>query len=79
MKVEFTAAQDALRKELRTYFENLMTPDLKAECDEAMGEGGGPLWREALKKMGRDGWIGVGWPKELGGRGMSPIEQFIFV
>lgn len=79
MKVEFTAAQDALRKELRSYFEQLMTPELSAECDEAMGEGGGPLWREALRRMGKDGWIGVGWPKELGGRGMSPIEQFIFV
>ena len=43
MKVEFTAAQDALRKELRSYFEQLMTPELSAECDEAMGEGGGPL------------------------------------
>ena len=72
MKVEFSAEQNALRKELRAYFEALMTPELKAECDENMGEGGGPLWREALKQMGRDGWIGVGWPKELGGRGLSP-------
>ncbi len=79
MKVEFTPEQEALRKELRAYFEELMTPALKAECEDTMGEGGGPLWREALRQMGRDGWIGVGWPKELGGRGMSPIEQFIFV
>jgi len=79
MKVEFTAEQQALRAELRAYFEELMTPELQAECEEDLGEGGGPLWREALKKMGRDGWIGLGWSKELGGRGLSPIEQFIFV
>ncbi|HCS27174.1 MAG TPA: acyl-CoA dehydrogenase, partial [Spongiibacteraceae bacterium] len=79
MKVEFTPEQEALRSELRAYFNELMTPELAAECDRDMGEGGGPLWREALLKMGKDGWIGVGWPKELGGRGMSPIEQFIFV
>lgn len=79
MKVEFTAEQQALRVELRAYFQELMTPELQAECEEDMGEGGGPLWREALRKMGRDGWIGLGWPKELGGRGLSPIEQFIFV
>ncbi len=79
MKVEFTREQEALREELRAYFRELMTPELVAECERDMGEGGGPLWREALRKMGRDGWIGVGWPKELGGRGMSPIEQFIFV
>lgn len=79
MKVEFTPEQEALRSELRTYFGELMTPELQEECADTLGEGGGPLWREALKKMGRDGWIGVGWDKELGGRGMSPIEQFIFV
>lgn len=79
MKVEFTPQQEALRAELRAYFSDLMTPELTAECERDMGEGGGPLWREALRKMGRDGWIGVGWSKELGGRGMSPIEQFIFV
>ena len=33
---------------------------------------------QALKQMGADGWLGVGWPKEYGGQGRSPIEQFIF-
>lgn len=79
MKVEFTPEQDALRTELRSYFEQMMTPELIAESKETMGEGGGPLWREALQQMGRDGWIGVGWEEHFGGRGMSPIEQFIFV
>jgi 3-oxocholest-4-en-26-oyl-CoA dehydrogenase alpha subunit len=79
MKVEFTPQQTDLRVELRVYFDKLMTPELTAECARDMGEGGGPLWREALRKMGADGWIGLGWSKELGGKGMSPIEQFIFV
>ncbi|MCX2982588.1 acyl-CoA dehydrogenase [Halieaceae bacterium IMCC14734] len=79
MKVEFTPQQNALREELRAYFGELMTPELMDECSRDMGEGGGPLWRTALKKMGADGWIGLGWPEELGGKGMSPIEQFIFV
>jgi 3-oxocholest-4-en-26-oyl-CoA dehydrogenase alpha subunit len=79
MKVEFTPQQDALRKELRAYFEQLMTSELRKECEDTLGEGGGPLWREALQQMGRDGWIGVGWDKSFGGKGMTPIEQFIFV
>lgn len=33
---------------------------------------------KALKKMGADGWLGVGWPKEYGGQGRTPIEQFLF-
>jgi alkylation response protein AidB-like acyl-CoA dehydrogenase len=28
--------------------------------------------------MGRDKWLGIGWPTEFGGRGMGPIEQFLF-
>ncbi len=79
MKVEFTPQQTALRDELRDYFGVLMTPELRAECARDMGEGGGPLWKAALAKMGADGWIGLGWPEELGGKGMSPIEQFIFI
>jgi len=79
MKLEFTPEQEALRKEIRAYFEKLMTPELIAECEDSPGEGGGPLWREALRRMGTDGWIGLGWPQEYGGRGMTPMEQFIFV
>ncbi len=79
MDIQFTDQQLALRDELRAYFSRLMTPELRAECERDMGEGGGPLWREALHQMGRDGWIGIGWPTALGGRGMSPLEQFIFV
>jgi acyl-CoA dehydrogenase len=28
--------------------------------------------------MGRDGWLGIGWPKEYGGQGRTPVEQFLF-
>ena len=79
MKIEFTPQQQALRQELRDYFSKMMTPELTEECAAAMGEGGGPLWFEALRQMGKDGMIGLGWPEDLGGRGLSPIEQFIFV
>ena len=29
--------------------------------------------------MGRDGWLGVGWPTAYGGRGFGQVEQQIFV
>jgi alkylation response protein AidB-like acyl-CoA dehydrogenase len=29
--------------------------------------------------MGRDGWIGVGWPKQFGGQGRSPSEQIALI
>lgn len=79
MKIEFTPEQEALRKELRAYFDELMTPDLRAELLLTIGEGGGPLFWKAMDKMGKDGWVGVGWPKALGGKGLTEMEQFIFV
>jgi alkylation response protein AidB-like acyl-CoA dehydrogenase len=28
--------------------------------------------------MGKDGWLGIGWPKEFGGQGRPTSDQFIF-
>ena len=52
------------------------SPEVLAELDEV--EGGGPLYHQAMQKLGADGWLGIGWPKEHGGQGRGPIEQFIF-
>jgi alkylation response protein AidB-like acyl-CoA dehydrogenase len=73
----FTTEQQNFRDELRDYFQKMMTEELVQELRET-DEGGGPGYRAAMKQMGRDGLLGVGWPKEYGGQGRSPIEQFIF-
>lgn len=79
MKIEFTPEQDALRQELRAYFNELMTDELRDEVSETVGEGGGPLFWQAMETLGRDGKIGLGWSKDLGGSGLSDMEQYIFV
>jgi alkylation response protein AidB-like acyl-CoA dehydrogenase len=76
MYLDYTAEQHALRTQLRDYFAALMTPELQEESETS--EGGGPHYRVTLRKMGADGWLGIGWPKEYGGQGRSIIEQFIF-
>jgi alkylation response protein AidB-like acyl-CoA dehydrogenase len=76
MHVAYTAEQEALRRELRSYFADLMTPEVSEEC--ARGETGGPACLEAVRRMGRDGWLGIGWPTEYGGQGRTDVEQFIF-
>jgi len=76
MELAFTPEQDALRRELRDYFTAMMTPEVEAEM--ARHEMGGPLSRELARKMGADGWLGVGWPKEYGGQDRSPLEQLVF-
>ena len=76
MYLAYTAEQEALQRELRQYFADLMTPEVEAEC--AHGDTGGPACLEAVRKMGRDGWLGIGWPTEYGGQGRTDVEQFIF-
>jgi alkylation response protein AidB-like acyl-CoA dehydrogenase len=74
--LELTAAQRELRTELRRYFAGLVTPE---ERRSMLRERHGETFREVVRRMGRDGWLGVGWPKEFGGLGMGDIEQHIFV
>ncbi|HYW28079.1 MAG TPA: acyl-CoA dehydrogenase family protein [Terriglobales bacterium] len=76
MRLALTDDQEALRDELRAYFSDLMTPEVEAEMSN--GEWGGSRYRELSLRMGRDGWLGIGWPKEYGGQGRSAVEQFIF-
>src|SRR5436189_5736504 len=76
MELALTAEQQALQQELREYFAKIVTPEIEQEM--ATGEMGGPKSKEAIKQMGRDGWLGIGWPKEYGGQDRTAIEQFIF-
>jgi alkylation response protein AidB-like acyl-CoA dehydrogenase len=76
MRLAYSPEHEALRQELRRYYEKLLTPELREEIGRS--EGVGPTVRKIVQKMGADGWLGIGWPKEYGGRGMTPIEQFIF-
>src|SRR5438477_7516263 len=76
MYIDYTPEQQRLSDELRTYFAGIVTPEYQAELAET--EGGGPLYTKTLRRLGADGWLGVGWPKQYGGQGRTPMEQFIF-
>src|SRR5690606_5743591 len=76
MYVDLTPEQKQLRRTLRRYFEELMTPERRSAV---RGMEGGKLYRELVRQIGKDGWLGVGWPKEYGGGGMTMIEQMIFL
>ncbi|MEV6068761.1 acyl-CoA dehydrogenase family protein [Nocardia sp. NPDC052001] len=75
MFIELTAEQRRLRDELRSYFTGLVTPEEEAEM---LVNRHGDAYRTVVKRMGADGKLGVGWPKEYGGQGFGPLEQQIF-
>ena len=76
MEIGYTEEQEALRRELRDYYSALLTPEVEEQL--ANSHGIGPDMRRVVKQMAQDGWLGIGWPKEYGGQGRTPIEQFIF-
>jgi len=76
MYIGYDKDQDALRRELRAYYDDLLTPSIRAEL--RVEHGIGPRTREIVRQMGKDGWLGIGWPTEYGGQGRSEIEQFVF-
>ena len=77
MELDLTAEQRRFRDELRSYLARLMTDALMRELASG-GEGGGPEFRRAMQQMGRDGLLGISWPRQYGGQERSAIEQFLF-
>lgn len=75
MFVDLTPEQHRLRMKVRSYFNELMTPELRASL---RGAEAGEEFRSIVRQMGRDGWLAVGWPKEHGGQGYAATEQLIF-
>ena len=72
------SAANAFRKEVRAWLAQHWTPERKAAHRKKPFKERG--WdAEFSRLMGRDGWIGVGWPKKFGGQGRSPTEQIAFI
>jgi alkylation response protein AidB-like acyl-CoA dehydrogenase len=74
--LDYTADQLQLSRELRAYFAELMTPELRAATGE--GSGDREAYRDLVRRLGRDGWLGIGWPAEYGGQGRPLVDQYIF-
>ncbi len=81
MDLRFSSEDEAFRREAREW----LTDQLTGEFATVRGRGGPgdehemyeerAAWERAL---GAAGWIGIGWPEEYGGRGLSLTQQVIF-
>jgi 3-oxocholest-4-en-26-oyl-CoA dehydrogenase alpha subunit len=72
MHLEFTAEQLSLQSQLRAYFENLVAEVEVSDLSES-------TYPHYIRRMGEDGWLGLGWPVEYGGQARGAIDQMIFV
>jgi alkylation response protein AidB-like acyl-CoA dehydrogenase len=77
--LELSPAQRALKAELRDYFTDLAGQDLHGDPGpEGSRDRHGPSYQKAIRQLGTDGWMGIGWPTEYGGHGLGEVEQTIF-
>ena len=81
MKLSFSPEDEQFRKEIATW----LADNLVGEFEQLKfrgGPGDEHMFPEARKKweekLAEGGWIGIGWPKEAGGRGLSIEQQVIF-
>ncbi|EGD53567.1 acyl-CoA dehydrogenase family protein [Gordonia neofelifaecis] len=76
MRPDLSDRTKRLRTELRDYFADLIDDDDRRDLVDQTE--GGPTFTRLLHRMGADGWLGLGWPEEYGGRGEDPEALYVF-
>ncbi|MGI8553257.1 MAG: acyl-CoA dehydrogenase family protein [Dehalococcoidia bacterium] len=83
MDFKDTPEEAIFRTEVRAFIDANLPKSWASAEDVGRGEGEGSPEREAFTKqwrgsLARHGWLAAHWPKEYGGAGLTPGEQFIF-
>lgn len=79
MDFAWTKEEEAFRQEIRQFLRSELPSDwLQRVGDDEDGEARAEFERAFARKMGERGWLTVGWPKEYGGMGWTPLQQMIF-
>ena len=76
MDFDYTPEQERLRLDYRERLEAVMTPERRAAVAGLME--GGDAMTECRRALGAAGLLGVAWPVEYGGSGLTALEQYIF-
>ncbi|SDP01678.1 acyl-CoA dehydrogenase family protein [Pseudomonas jinjuensis] len=81
MKIGFSPEDEAFRQEVADWLEQHLQGEF-ATLRFRGGPGDEHMFPEERKawerELARGGWIGIGWPEECGGRGLSISQQVIF-
>ncbi len=79
MDFRWSAEEQNFRQQIRDFLRQELPPDwLQRVGDEEDGGGRAEFEAKFARRMGERGWLTVGWPKEYGGMGWTPIQQIIF-
>ena len=77
MDISFSKEEIAFRDEVRTFFKESVPASTRQKMEEGRHVGKDDLvnWQRILNKKG---WAVSHWPKEYGGTGWTPAQQYIF-
>jgi pimeloyl-CoA dehydrogenase large subunit len=78
MDLRFTGEELAFRDEVRAFFKENLPPAIREKLKEGRHTSKDELveWTRVLNKKG---WAVSHWPKEYGGTGWTPVQQYIFL
>ncbi len=79
MDVNMSAEDTAFRDEVRAFFDEKLTPDMREASNLTSGVFAefeiGRRWHKALYEKG---WIAPSWPEEHGGTAWTPMQRYIY-
>src|ERR1700736_5807281 len=82
MDFKFSTEDESFRAELRSWLEaNLPRRERSDQAEGAFSYEGASHWERRVawhKQMHVGGWVGIGWPKEYGGRGATLEQQVVY-
>ena len=78
MEFRWTEEEERFRQEIRDLLDNELPPDWQQHAGEDDSPERADFEKAFAGKMGQRGWLTVGWPKEYGGMGWTPLQQMIF-
>jgi alkylation response protein AidB-like acyl-CoA dehydrogenase len=78
LNLEFTPQQRAFRDEVRAFIDDNCPAEIRKRLSlgHIARKEDTVLWQRMVNAKG---WAGVGWPKDYGGTGWSPVERMIFL
>ncbi len=77
MDLNFTREENAFREEVRAFVREKLPTQLRQKVMNSLHltRDDHVLWQRTLCERG---WGGSGWPREFGGPGWTPVQQYIF-
>jgi len=78
--MDFAYPQEVLdfRTQFGRYLDSVVTDELLVEVSTSGAETTGPLTKAFWRRLGEDGYFGLGWPEEYGGGGKSVLYLHAF-